>query len=234
MADYLTFPRGLLKPKAERWNLVGGALSGGTAISGATQTSSLSGGPYWQAELSGMWMRTAEHVKVWRALEALLDQGVATMIVPMCEARYSPSGETNLVSHSDTDLFEPDSDYTTGAALHTVVGATALRATQIVLDMNGRALVGGEHFTLNHAAGGPRLYRVARVVSVASENYTCKIRPPLRAAVSNGASADFANPRCLMKLSPGEAIGLSLEGNRFGEGAMNLTESFDTAALSDA
>lgn len=235
MTAYLTLPIGLLAPKAPDWWLTGAAASSGRTQEGTSQTTNSSGGPRWMLQLSGVWVRERAQVKAWRALEGLLDNGVTGIIVPFCDARHGPYAHTGGIPHSDGTLFYDDTGYASGAGQATFDQAAILRATTVFLDMNGATLEGGEHFTpAGYAAGGPRMHRIVRVKGVVGTVYQCEIRPPLRHAVADGADADFANPRNLMKLASSDEMRLPLEGNRFGNGSPHFEEAFGITALSDA
>lgn len=75
----------------------------------------------------------------------------------------------------------------------------------ILAEDSGAALLGGEHFSIDHPVKGWRLYRIGRVLDVAGDVHTVEIEPPLRAAVTAGETAEFDLPRCVMTLAAGAA-----------------------------
>lgn len=232
VAAYLTWPRGLFPPREERWALQGMVSTGGMSIGGISQTVNSSGGGFWTLQQTGVWVRTRDQVRAWNALEAILDGGVTGIIVPMCAKRFNPTLPGDIVPHSDGAFFFDDTGYVSGAGAVTFDQAAALRATTVFLDVGAIDLLGGEHFTVNYE-GGPRLHRVARVKDQIGDVAEVEIRPPLRAAVAAGTDADFANPRCVMKLASPEEMPLNLEMGKSGQGNARFVEAFGVTALAE-
>jgi hypothetical protein len=57
-------------------------------------------------------------------------------------------------------------------------------------------LIGGELFSVEHAAWGWRVYRITRI-----DGDVITFRPPLREAMAAGAALEFDTPRCQMRLA---------------------------------
>lgn len=74
---------------------------------------------------------------------------------------------------------------------------------------SGPALIGGEHFSIDHPVKGWRLYRIVQVVDVAGDVHSVTIEPPLREAVAAAETAEFDAPRCVMTLDPASAPALA-------------------------
>jgi len=232
MASYLTWPRGLLPPREERLALSGMVTTGGMSIGGISQTTNSTGGGFWTLQQTGIWVRTRDQVRAWRALEAILDGGVTGIIVPFCDRRFAPTSVTGIVPHSDGAFFFDDTGYESGASAVTFDQDAALRATTVFLDVGAIELQGGEHFTVNHE-GAPRLYRIARVIEQVGDVAEVQIRPPLRAAVTAATDADFANPRCVMKLASADEMPLNLELGKSGQASVRFVEAFGVDALAE-
>ncbi len=216
--------------------LVGGALRGGTALSGVARSVRSDGGGLWLLEYGGIFVRTPDQVRAWRAWEAFLDGGATNCVVPFIDYRHAPrpliSGVPALpppaVPHSDDTYLSDDTGYG-GSVISAVLTAdAALRATTLGIQMLvGSDLRGGEHFTLDHADIGPRLYRVISIESADASVHQVTIRPPLREAVTAGTVADFDTPRFVASLADADGMDLELQNNRFATGAsVRFLEAF--------
>lgn len=216
--------------------LVGGALRGGQSLSGVATAIRSDGGGLWFLEFTGIFVRTPDQVRAWRAWEGYLDGGATNCIVPYIDYRHAPrpivDGSPALppppVPHSDDSYLSDDTGYV-GSVMSAVLTAdAALRATTVGIEMLvGSDLRGGEHFTLDHADVGPRLYRVISIESADAGVHEVTIRPPLREAVTAGMVADFDTPRCVMRLADPDAMILALRGNRFAAGvSITFLEGF--------
>lgn len=177
-------------------------LDGGTAISGETDRTSVDGGGRVFADFSNGSLVDRTVVMTWRAVSALVEEGVTPVVVPFCDPRHQPARFPTLVStHSDGSPFDDGTLYeTAGGLIGEADGAAALRAVQLVFTGNlaGRPLMGGEWFGIQHPTKGWRAYKVRRVVAQNDLGATVEFRPPLREAVADNQAIDFANPRCLM------------------------------------
>lgn len=194
MAD--TFPTGRFGFMQQEVDIERQTLSGGTALSGATDRISADGGGRVFAEFGGGELVDRETVLAWRAVLAGLDEGVTPVIVPFCDARHQPYGGEHAVTYGDGTTHSDGTLFSGGGPFAEVTADAALRATS--LSFNGafsRPLIGGEWFTILHPSKGPRAYKVS---SIDSDAGTLSFRPPLREAIEAGTKLDFSNPRCLM------------------------------------
>lgn len=169
-------------------------LKGGTALSGEQDVISTDGGGRVFAELSDGSLVDRGPTLAWRALLTQLEEGVTPIVVPFCDARYTPYATGGgHVPHSDKTPFADQARYF-GSGFVSTVGAAALRATSLALSPTlPRPLIGGEWFSIEHPTKGWRAYRIASV-----DGATVTFRPPLREAVPNDAAVEFAEPKCLM------------------------------------
>lgn len=196
--------------RVEDWNLPGRTVTGGQSVSGLVQTARTDGGGFWTATFEEVFLRTADDLRLWRAWDAITDGGVEPVFVPMCDVRQAPWTFDDLsrpiypateLGHSDDSLFSDGTGYDHPVTITaSLVGAAALRATQIVIKVTvGGDLEAGQHFSLSHATKGKRLYRIRRVISRAGQDWTVDVRPPLRQATTNGLAVDFVTPGCVMR-----------------------------------
>jgi len=229
------FPTHLFSPRSQRFYLMGRTITGGPSISGIIDAVNTSAGGLWVFELRNANLNNRAKLKAWRAIEALLDGGAASIIVPICDYRqapvpqvngkpvYSPSGG---VPHSDGTFHDDGTGYSQSDLGGEVTVAAAIRATVIRVQMAGDGLIeGGEHFSVDHV--GRRMYRVAAVTALGDGLYDLTIRPPLRAALSIGDELDFRHPSCLMRLASGDEMAPAVESLKFARGSVTFVEAFD-------
>lgn len=176
-------------------------LSGGPSIAGPGQVKGVSGGGWWCFDLDGSVLTDPTDIAGWRAMILLCDGGAQAIEVPFVDGVIPGSSG---VPHSDGSAFGDGSQYTSGVGITATLHAdAALRATQVVLNLTlGGPFQGGEVFTLVGPTYGARLHMVRRQISLSGSNYTLDVRPPLREALTAGTVADFAQPRCTMRLLP--------------------------------
>lgn len=216
----LTWPRALLNPGEERPRIAGASSAGGGSLSGTVQTVATSGGGLWVWEFE-VSLGTPEKIKTWRALEALLDSGATQFVLPMCDKRFAPVQPTET-DHSDGMGFSDGAAYV-GVSTIVTTREAPLRATTLYLAAATAGIEAGQHFTVEHATKGVRLYRVA---GVADDGLSMTIRPPLREAIASGEPLDFASPRCTMNLRNPDGFAASLRMNRYGRGNASFSEAF--------
>ncbi len=218
--------------------LAGQTVTGGQSTSGQVQTAKTDGGGRWVFEAADADLFDRGQLTLWRKYEALLDGGATEIIVALCDRRQAPVpiidgkpyfGSRNL-PHSDGALFSDGTGYAQDPIYAETGGSAALRATTISLHMiQSGDVVGGEHFSIDHATAGRRLYRIAKVLSDdGAGNLSVQIRPPLREAITAGMEADFNNPGCVMRQSSAD-IAPAVEGHILAKASITFMESFDYA-----
>lgn len=222
----IVWPRSLFPATDVEISLQGRATTGGMSVSGISQLVKTDHGGLWRFIFSGIVLRSKDQVRTWRALEGQLDGGATKLIVPICDLRHAPRPDGALpgdsVPHSDDTYFSDDTGYVSGLMSAVAVGAAALGASSLGIDMLvGSALMGGEHFTIDHPTEGPRLYRVISV-----DGDTIGIRPTLREAVEDGEEIDFNDPRCTVRLAGPDTMNLNLQLGRFGQVGVAFVEAF--------
>lgn len=199
------YPFDLLPPGSERWRLTSVAISGGVRVASGPGLARTDGGGFWTCWMNEIELVTRAQIKAARALEAVLDGGVSSIVVPAFEWAFSPE----LVTHADGTPFADGSLYQTSSVASATTETAALRATSLrVSFVGGVPLEAGERFSIVHATKGKRLYTVARVQDVEPGGYRIEVRPPLREAVASGVGLDFSTPGCVMRLAnPDEFLG---------------------------
>lgn len=202
-----TFDLCMFTPRSVRWRRASASISGGTPVAGSPRLAMTDGGGFWVCEMSDVWIRTAEALKAALALEARLDEGATSILVPYRDTHLGPGTQSYAV-------------------VATMADPAALRATSLNVALTvGTPLVGGEHFSIDHATKGRRLYRVASATALTGGEQTLTIRPPLREAVTNEA-LDFNAPSCEMRLTnPGDFLG-AIESGRFSSLNATFAEAF--------
>lgn len=208
------------------------AASGGRSPTGREQRVTWDAG-FWHVPLTGLVVNTREKAAAYRAMLARLRQG-EDIIFPLCQ-RYLAPGARDI-----------------GASV-TVADASALRATKINLLATGLTIAPGYYFSLGgdrlhliteiYAGPGEDPDSSPWLPAPASPwaddpsspwlgsgrpdaSWAVKIIPPLRAAVSGGAAANFKDLRlrCVLQdLSDGD---LDLDLGRFGSPSLPFIESF--------
>lgn len=188
------WPATLLRPRQITRQLLARTTSGTVAVSGFTQRVSVPASA-WSITYEGIVVGTAAQLRAWDALEAALDGGAGSVLVPLI-------GEVGP-----------------GAATGIVLGAAAVGATLLTIRVTPGPLLAGHHFTT-----GPRLYRVVEVLSVVGDDYGISIRPPLRDAIADLDGVEFDAPSAKCRLASDDAMTLSLDPARHGVGAVRFVE----------
>lgn len=227
----LEFPETLMRERTIVWELAARTISGGRTFSGAMPLARADGGGLWSAELRGVQVSSADHVRAWRALASRLDGGATPVVMSVRDERFAPwpaSGTARYESeNSDGSVCSDGTGYVSDRILASVASAAALRATTLTITIdNGVDLRGGEYFSIQHPEHSHRLYRVGQVTVNGDGDQVCVIRPPLREAVEAGTRAEFDFPKCVMQLASPDAMDLALERRMFGSADVKFIECF--------
>lgn len=211
----LTFPVHLFNPSSIKAQLVGRTIDGGESLSGETDTIRTDGGGYWIVTMSGIALHDADTIRAWRAWEAMLEDGVTRVLVPVPDLDMAPrpmaggvlASPSGLHAGSDDAYFPEAVAFATPLIVATVDASAALRATTLTITIaRGSRLKGGEQFAITHPTKGRRMYRVRQVLSRSGQQAVVSTIPPQREAVTAGASADFDFPSFVATLVPGTDI----------------------------
>lgn len=233
----LHWPRALMRDRVWQWELTGRTITGGRTLSGAIPMARFDGGGLWSCEMTDVQVSTADQVRAWRALSALLDGGATPVVLEARDERFAPwSGSaTSPTSSLNSDGSGPSdgTTYQTPAITATLGSPADLRATSLQLIMSiAGSLRGGEMFSIEHQTYSHRLYRIAAVVqngNVASVS----IRPPLREATWIGAKIEFDNPKCVMQLATPDAMDLPLTRRTYGQARVRFVERMPPFGVAD-
>ncbi|OGT55473.1 MAG: hypothetical protein A3E01_09195 [Gammaproteobacteria bacterium RIFCSPHIGHO2_12_FULL_63_22] len=198
-------------------------ISGGVALSGEEDVIATDGGGRWEIAFEGVTLRTPAQIKAWEAWEGYLGRGKTDCLVPilsLAHANRPVHGRLPLVASKlvyDDPVFPTSVAYSASAIAATIGAAAALRATIVAITVaKGAALVGGEKFSV-----GGRGYRVVRPLGAGFY----QIEPPLREAVSAGATCIFDWPFIKCRSAPGESWSPALQFGRRGEASIRFLEN---------
>jgi hypothetical protein len=200
--------------------------SGGLTISGTEQVVQ-SSSDFWEAEAT-IKIRSREQRLAFRAYQAQNWGRTGQWLIPVCDPAYP------VITIRGPDTFGSDfgadfgPDFSTArtpsvqivVTVATVTNAAAKGDRNITFTMNSPPLP-GMYFSL-----GSRLYLIGSVTpsSTTLRTYTANFAPKLRAATSIGATMEFANPRCLMRLAQDNIGQMNLDMLRFADVSLNFVE----------
>lgn len=207
----IAWPDQVLRPQSQaEFDIAPRTLAGPSSVSGFTQVVSSDAG-IWKATLPNIPMRGRDEVLAFRAIAALLEGRLGTIMVPRCRG-YGPSPEGadySDIPHSDETLFYDDVGYAGGAISVSVVTAAAARAVSIDVEIvSAGEIEAGQDFSI-----GERMYRVRSVVYDDDTHATITFRPPLREAVAAGAELNFDAPACRMRLASDDEMSGAAKGS---------------------
>lgn len=226
MAEAIIWPCDVLKPRNRAVNPVYRSVSGGIAVNGFSQVVASDAG-IWKATFDGIWIRTANQVKAWRAVRSHAEGRLNPILICVCEgsrkpiASGVPSGEAGgQVPHSDDALFSDNTGYVTGWS-DAVASANAIqRAVNLsVAKGSYTTLEVGQLFSIDE-----RLYEIKKINSQSSTTASIKIWPPLRNDVGSGERLEFDHPVLRVRLAEDSSMDLDLELNRFASPTVNFVE----------
>ncbi len=232
MIELPEFPRSLMREQTSTWQLKASTVSPGQSASGSFARASYGGGGLWKADYSSINLRTADHVRAWRAMEVLCDGGVSPVIVPMCDKRQMPANviEGRLVysygnlPHSDGTVHDDGAGYYQASVVAITARPAPLRSVTLPISfISNSELRGGEMFSINHPTQGWRVYQIGLVESGGGVS-DVTIRPPLREAVPAATVVEFDQPRCVMMLSDPNAMQLAMTRRRFANPDVSFIE----------
>ncbi len=178
-------------------------LSGGTSIAGEEDVIEVDGGGRVYAQFTDPYLDDPEAFNAMRAIVGLGE--VEPWIVPLGDARHQMFGDVTVPPNGfpwwqESDFAYPDAEAT--ATADASLGAATLQ-------IDGSGLTGpirwGIWFSIDHPTLRHRAYRV---VEIDGDEVT--FRPPLREAVASGATIEFRDPKCTMRLDTRPALPTSM------------------------
>lgn len=224
MPDAIIIPPLLMRERSVSWQVMGSTVGPGQSATGAFYVGRMDGGGMWRAQWTNVNLRTADHVRCWRAIAALAENGVVPLVVPHCDKRHFPAPiiqghplySYGPIPHSDGSLFSDGSGYYQPVVSAESVGDALLRAVSIVIHfIAGSALRGGEVFSVCHPIQGWRRYEIKAVELNDDGDSVVTFRPPLREAVVDGTDIEFDYPRCVMRLAKSDGMDIDLDLRKF-------------------
>ena len=206
-----------LYPRVIEPYLIGQTMTGGRSTFGTEQVIS-SPGPWWGMRYSGCPVFTDDQILDFRAWAFSLDGRAGTTLVPAMDWMRAnwPADQYGRVlspenvrrSRLDQTIFADPPIPAQSRIIAQTLAAAPLRATTLRIGVSqGRPIRPGMFFSV-----GVRLYTV--IAKPAEDTFT--IRPPLREPVAAGASVNFENPVCRMRLANDDGARLALEYGRWG------------------
>lgn len=207
----ILWPRSVLKPKRDPFNIAPRTLAGPSSVSGVSQVSASDAG-IWKATFADIIIkRGTASILAFRAIANLLEGRMHPILVPRCCA-YQPFDPDwkdllNKVPHSDTSPFSDGGLYRSRAIDIRLTSNIPLRGTtaNIAIVAAGQ-LQPGQDFSV-----GERMYRIRTVQMTGANTATITFRPPAREAVAAGTEMEFDRPVCRMRLATDAEMDLDLD-----------------------
>jgi len=220
----LVFPSCFFGVYAKDVDILTSRISGGTSLSGIEESIATDGGGKWYANADSIALQKRDKVLAWRAFVAATGGGVDPFVFPICDARHQPIARKMRVPHSDGTSFSDDSLYTSGGCEVYVAQDAPLRATTIRFDIRslGKALIGGERFSIDHPTWRHRCYQIGRILEQTPTAATVQFHTPLREAVTAGAAVDLNDPRFVARVEG--QMSAALSNPKFASGSINFVE----------
>lgn len=224
----LRWPCEVLRPTSVAFDIASRSLAAPASVSGVTQVVSTDAG-IWKATYGGLVVKSRNAVIAHRAISALMEGRLGTILVPTCRAYQPiPDGFTattaaallDEVPHDDEADFDDDTGYSGSTASIQLAGDIEARAVSANVVVNyGGDLEPGQFFSL-----GERLYRLRTVVYSTPTTAAITFRPTLREAASAGDYLEIDDPVCRMRLASDDAMDLELALRRFASPTVNFIE----------
>lgn len=174
------WPHLVLRPGEITCQYLARTTAGTVAASGFTQRIASPAGA-WRIRYGRIVIADITEVRAWRAIEAGLDGGAVSIYVPLVGEEQGPVDGVLVGAHAEGD-------------------------TVAVIRRVDALMQAGYHF----AVGDGRLHRVVSVTSVSFDDYTCVIRPPLRADYPDATVVEIEMPICKCRLASDDAMALTV------------------------
>lgn len=204
------WPRAQLDARAIKFSRRGQVLGGPVSLDGASQVASIDTG-YWIATYDVVTLAKGAQIKMFRAMDALLDGGANQVRVPVIDEAQAPwPGALQagaLVPWSDGTSFSDGSMWSQRTIAIVAASDTPAAATSLAMTiLSAAALTGGEYFSI-----GDRLHVIRSIISDdGAGNVVVSIRPRLRDPVPAATSLNFDAPVCRMRLLSESEMDLAL------------------------
>ena len=227
--------------------IVGGAVEGGSSLSGITLASDLTGGGFVAVDYQEIQISNTNRDRIlfFSRLMVALQGGVRKCVVPLLTDYIAPCANSLFAnpltsvaagySHtpfSDLATFSDVSEFSQANVSGLIVAAGNPGDGTVTLSViNGRQLQGGEWFGVRHASGAFRAYCVTDIDSQSVDGNgvvtaTVAIRPTLREAIGVKMQVDWWRPRCTMRIKSGSDATLDLSQFWYSTPSLQFVEAF--------
>lgn len=222
------FPTHRFNPQNIKADVVPTMIDGGTAINGDHTTIQTDGGGRWEITYSGIMLRGPATIRLWDAWTAYMPGRV--FLVPLVSLLTAPRPASG--SHparpsqiaADDPFFPTSVGYASPYIEAVTVGAAALRATQLTINVTrGARIEGGEKCSI-----GGRGFKIVRVIARTGQQATVVVSPPARAAIPAGSAVTFDWPVVRCKLVMGQDLAPMLAFGRRAEMSISFVEDFSS------
>lgn len=220
-------PAHVLKPNPVRADVVPRVIRGGVALDDQEDVIQTDGGGRWNINWGEIDLDDIYNRQLWDAWTAHLAGGAQSVLVPILslETAPRPIAGNGLAVPSDIvandDWFPTSVGFASPHIIATVGADAAVRATSIVIDVGqGSEILPGMKFGL----GGNRAYKVERVTARDGLTATCKITPPLRAAIEAGDPVEFDWPVVECRAVIGQTLAPDISFGLFGTVSVSFVE----------
>lgn len=221
------FPVHRLRPEIIKADVVPLVMSGGTALNGEEDVIQTDGGGRWEISFAGITLSGVARQRLWDAWTSYLRGGARVVLVPVYSLRTAPRPVAGNGLMRPSDLVDDDEVFPTSVRfaapyiVATTTEAADLRATEITIRVTqGARLRPGLRFSV-----GDRAYKIEQV-SATDYTAVCTIMPPLREAISSGATVNFDWPLVPCRAVVGQDLVPEMRWGRQGAAAISFVEDF--------
>lgn len=238
-----------LKPRRFSLVVAGASIDGGRNMLNQSISMDVAGGGFLTLDYEECFVQAREQHEYVNWLGAELDGSFRFINVPIMTEWAGPfpvfdrfpAAFVDHIPHSDGSYFSDGSGYSQATVWGSFTANAALFAGQISLRVYGasRPLRWSDWFSIYHPVKGWRAYRYRRVESVSDEgvevvsgasvvyrDYVLALQIPLREAVASGTRVEFARPRFVAKIAPGQSVRWSVESFWVSRPTLQFVEAF--------
>lgn len=227
LPDYIVWPRNVLEFSAVEFTKQAFVRSGGRSLQGIERTTKSDRG-FWRASLGPVRLYTKEEWRTWQAIDTFLGGRAGYIAVPAFTGDDAPypngvPGSPTLGGYSETGTFSDGGLFRTRYVDVKLNSAAAISDTSVTLEIvNAASDLVGVKFSYQHA-----LYETGPVTSISGNLWTVPVFPAIRAPIPAGASLEFDEPTCLMKLASDDEMSVPHGSERLMTGTLNFVEAVD-------
>lgn len=239
-----------IKPGSMEFDVQANAIDGGRNLQNESISMEITGGGFVTATYENCYAQQPEEHEYFTRLASRLNGSFRFIDVPLktdwqgpfpiIERRPVPL--ITGIPHSDSALFSDGSGYSQATVFAIVLANAALNAGQLSIRLYdaARNIRWSDWFSIYHEANkGWRAYRNWDVISMSEQgmetisganrpyrDYVLAIQPALREAVTAGTRVEFARPRFVAKIAPGQKISTKVESFWVTRPTLQFVEAF--------